>query len=173
MRGYGTSHKMKINLASSEQLKEAVAEFKNVTNITEVLERFMSDLIREGEERAKMICPKDTGMLEAGITSTLKMSKYTVTGSVICESDHAAYVEFGTGVVGENSPYPGDMGSYKRNVPSEKKDETGGWTYMADDGTFHYTHGHAPNPFMYQTAQYMKMVAPDIAKRIMSNDKQE
>lgn len=61
---------------------------------------------------AQALVRVDTGDLQAKIHMTVTLSGQNVTGSVIADSDHAAYVEFGTGIRGASSegagPYPYD-----------------------------------------------------------------
>lgn len=56
---------------------------------------------------AKSIAPVDTGDLVSKIGTTTTWQGQRVTGSVVSSSDHAAYVEFGTGVRGAASPGAG------------------------------------------------------------------
>lgn len=66
------------------------------------------------------------------------------------DSDHAAFFEFGTGVVGSAHPYP-----YEADVPWSY-DVSGhgdaGWEYYGDDGRLHWTRGLPSRPFMAPAA---------------------
>ncbi len=55
---------------------------------------------------AKLLAPVDTGDLRNSIKSNVKKSNNGVVGTVSTNSDHSAYVEFGTGQKGIKSPSP-------------------------------------------------------------------
>lgn len=80
-------------------------------------------------------------------------------GFVRVANDHAAFVEFGTGVVGQNNPHKN--GEYLAKASwgyatgpkiFTTKDGRVGWIYPTDDGGFRFTEGMASRPFMYETA---------------------
>jgi len=58
-------------------------------------------------EEARAIVPVDTGELQNSIVYTLEDVGKVVVGTVVAAADHAAYVEFGTGVRGAASPGSG------------------------------------------------------------------
>lgn len=75
---------------------------------------------------------------------------------------YAAYVEFGTGVVGSQSPHPNPQGwQYDVNAHGDE-----GWIYYDDDGggKFRWTKGFKSRPFMYNTARELEREC----KRIVS-----
>ena len=98
---------------------------------------------------ARDACPSDTGELRGSIAVTP-----TVTGcQVTCTSDHAAYVEFGTGAgTPSSSPFDADAmsGQYEVNATG-RGDE--GWAYPTDDGGFAWTHGQSGRGFMATGAE--------------------
>lgn len=63
-------------------------------------------LQKQGElvkSEAKTLCPVDTGDLRKSIRKSTKRYKGKIVARVYTNSDHAAYVEFGTGKRGETS----------------------------------------------------------------------
>ena len=67
-------------------------------------------------EEAEAIVPVDTGELrESGHTELLQAGP-TPSAAVVFDSEHAAYVEYGTGVRGADSPGAGE-GPYDPNWP--------------------------------------------------------
>ena len=53
--------------------------------------------------------------------------------TLINEYQKAVYVEFGTGIVGEENPHKmASSAGYEYNVDSPYKDEQGRWTFYAD-----------------------------------------
>ena len=96
-------------------------------------------------------------------------------GYVRVTSDHVAFVEFGTGVVGQQSPHTN--GEYLSKAAwgyatGQKifttKDGKVGWIYPTDDGGFRFTEGMKSRPFMYQTALEIQRVFPTIAMEVFS-----
>lgn len=85
---------------------------------------------------------------------------------VSADAGFAAYVEFGTGIVGAGSPHPqaSEKGiKYDRNKHGEK-----GWVYFKDD-KFRRTRGQTSKPFMYETAQQISEVAIEALERQLTN----
>lgn len=91
---------------------------------------------------AKDLCPVRDGQLRNSIRTTTRKSKYKVTALVHTNTEYAAYVEFGTGKVGETTPvankYPGPL-SYRQTKWLGKIPDVG-WRYIA---------GQPAKPYLY------------------------
>jgi hypothetical protein len=94
-------------------------------------------------------------------------------GWVKVTSDHAAFVEFGTGVVGQAMPHPNGECLSKASWSYASgahifttKDGVPGWYYPTDDGGYRFTSGQESRPFMYETALVLQMTFPSIAKEV-------
>ena len=91
---------------------------------------------------AKDLCPVRDGQLRNSIRTTTRKSKYKVTALVHTNTEYAAYVEFGTGKVGETTPvadkYPGPL-AYKQTKWKARIPDVG-WRYVA---------GQPAHPFLY------------------------
>jgi hypothetical protein len=96
-------------------------------------------------------------------------------GFVRVTNDHVAFVEFGTGVVGQANPHRN--GEYLSKAawqyatgPKIFTTQEGrvGWIYPTDDGGFRFTEGMAGRPFMYETALELQREFPRIAKEVFS-----
>ena len=96
-------------------------------------------------------------------------------GFVKVASDHVAFVEFGTGVTGQNSPHKN--GEYLSLAAWEyasgtkiftTKDGRVGWIYPTDDGGFRFTEGMKSRPFMYETALELQRDLHKITKEVFS-----
>ncbi len=96
-------------------------------------------------------------------------------GFVRVTSDHVAFVEFGTGVVGQTNPHKN--GEYLSIAAWQyatgpkiftTKDGRVGWIYPTDDGGFRFTEGMKSRPFMYETALELQRNFPNIAKAVFS-----
>ena len=83
-------------------------------------------------------------------------------GFIKANSDHAAFVEFGTGVMGQthaaSSPDKPEGWLYDVN-----KHEHDGWYYY-DHGVKRWTKGREPRPFMWQAFNELCSKAHDIAR---------
>lgn len=97
------------------------------------------------------------------------------TGFVRVTNDHVAFVEFGTGVVGQSNPHAN--GEYLSKAAWQyatgpkiftTQDGRVGWIYPTDDGGFRFTEGMESRPFMYQTALELQREFPKIAKEVFS-----
>ena len=94
-------------------------------------------------------------------------------GWVKVTNDHAAFVEFGTGVVGQSNPHRN--GEYLSKASwayatgrtiFTTKDGRVGWFYPTDDGGYRFTEGMKSRPFMYETALELQREFPRIAKEV-------
>lgn len=96
-------------------------------------------------------------------------------GFVKVTSDHVAFVEFGTGVVGQNNPHKN--GEYLSKAAWDyatgakiftTQDGRVGWIYPTDDGGFRFTEGMESRPFMYETALELQRNFEQMAKEVFS-----
>lgn len=96
-------------------------------------------------------------------------------GWVKVTNDHAAFVEFGTGVVGQSNPHRN--GEYLSKASwayatgrtiFTTKDGRVGWFYPTDDGGYRFTEGMKSRPFMYETGLELQREFPRIAKEVFS-----
>lgn len=96
-------------------------------------------------------------------------------GFVKVTSDHVAFVEFGTGVVGQNSPHRN--GEYLAKAawayatgPKIFTTQNGkvGWIYPTDDGGFRFTEGMRSRPFMHETATELALIFDQMAMEVFS-----
>lgn len=94
-------------------------------------------------------------------------------GFVKVTSDHVAFVEFGTGVVGQNNPHKN--GEYLSKAAWSyasgakiftTQDGRVGWIYPTDDGGFRFTEGMESRPFMYETALELQRDLQKITKEV-------
>jgi hypothetical protein len=96
-------------------------------------------------------------------------------GFVRVTSDHVAFVEFGTGVVGQQNPHTNgeylSKASWGYATGSKiftTKDGRVGWIYPTDDGGFRFTEGMESRPFMYETALELERQYMQIAKEVFA-----
>ena len=91
---------------------------------------------------------------------------------IVADSDHAAFVEFGTGQVGSKSSYPfpfpegvnWEYNSGESIIPIGPGQY--GWFYPGDDGRWYFTQGMPSRPFMYETLLELMKTVEKTAKEV-------
>lgn len=113
----------------------------------------------------------DTGELLSGVDGYY--SPTLNAGFVRVTSDHVAFVEFGTGVKGQENQHKNDEYLSKASwgyATGQKifttKDGRIGWIFPTDDGGFRFTQGMKSRPFMYETALELQREFPRIVKEV-------
>ena len=115
----------------------------------------------------------DTGELLSSVSGYFDY--LTNSGFVKVTNDHAAFVEFGTGVALDKKVHPN--GEYLAKASwaygsgetiLTTKDGRIGWYYPLDDGSWRFTEGMESRPFMYETALELQREFPRIAQEVFS-----
>jgi hypothetical protein len=166
-----------------EQLKKELLDYKDtlqykVDLLAKTLAETGVDVARANVARLDAIF---TGELISSIhTKYGGSSKGTVTFYLVADSEHAIYVELGTGMVGASKPYPGKLpiiyaqgktirpateDIYVRGELYVRKGEYF-WTYIGEDGKAHITKGMPSKPFMYETSLDLMKLVVKIAKGV-------
>lgn len=166
--------KYTIGLSASgfRALAKEIRKYRN--GLQEKCEEFAYRMAEEGVAIAQLkIADKDaiyTGELLSSMN--LEQGDIIYDGASFCiytACPWAAFVEFGTGVKGDNSPHPDtSIANWKYDVNNHGKK---GWYYFKD-GRWYWTNGMPSRPFMYETAQYLRdmSVISHIAKEVFCND---
>ena len=170
--------KIEINLNDEGSIKSAIGKLQRYKKNVELKTlRLVQRLTDYGAEIARVkIVSMDayyTGELLSGVAGYYSPSLNA--GFVMVTSDHAAFVEFGTGVVGQNSPHANGeyLAKASWNYASGKtifttKDGRVGWIYPTDDGGYRFTEGMPSRPFMYETALELQSNFERIAEEVFS-----
>ena len=159
--------KVKIDPYSVDSINRAIEELTRFQEKLETLpEAVVLALAETGENLAKQNVAYynayDTGELMNSITS--EVSDPGKHARIVASAPHAAYVEFGTGYRGQNSPHP-DPGVYDGGWAYDVNEHgVGGWVYRGDDGQMHFTQGFESRPYMYDTANMLRRMVRKIAK---------
>lgn len=173
-------NKIKINL-SEKSVKDAIRE----------IEEYKKDLAAKSQEIAQRLAEEGVQIACANITSLdavftgellssiheecVDDSEERSVWAVVADSDHAMFVEFGTGIVGASSPYIGDFPSdvtwsyASGKTIRQLADGRYGWFYPADDGQWYFTEGMPSRPFMYHTANELMDMVVRVAKEVFEN----
>lgn len=162
-----------------ESIANAIKELrkykKDVERKTQLLVQRLTDLGAE-VARVKIVSMGAyySGELLSGVDGYF--SPLLNTGFVRVTSDHVAFVEFGTGVKGQNSPHKN--GEYLAKAAWQyatgpkiftTKNGRVGWIYPTDDGGYRFTEGMQSRPFMYETALEIEREFPRLAKEVFSS----
>lgn len=168
-----------ISSLSASEIRKAQKELEKYRDSLTYKCRFLAEKLSErGVEIARVqIADLDaifTGELIQSLHSEYKGStKYGAIFAIVTDSDHAAYVEFGTGQRGKDRPYPyplpeGVSWDYNVGKTIRQNAVTGRyyWFYPGQDGLWHYTEGMPARPFMYLTRMELIREVPKIAKEV-------
>ena len=143
----------KVNVKDINRAIREVEKFKKEFLLK--CNRLIEALTDAGVQIAKV----EVAQLDAVYTGALMNSiegyyspTYNV-GIIKAGAYYAAYVEFGTGVVGASSAHPNPQGwQYDVNNHCDS-----GWVYYDDySGEFRWTKGFKSRPFMYNTARELE-----------------
>ena len=153
----------KLTEADIDRAIIEVKQFKR--DFLEKCNSLVAALTDEGVEIAK-VKVKELGAEYTGALVNSISGYYSPTynvGIIKAGAYYAAYVEFGTGVVGSTSPHPNPDGwAYDVNAHGDA-----GWVYYDDDaGKFRWTKGFKSRPFMYNTARQLEKDCEKIAREV-------
>ena len=148
---------------SEESIKAAVKEIgKYKRELSQKARLLVQRLVEAGVEIAKQevltLGAFDSGELHDSLDGLM----YTdgARGIIFTNCGHAAFCEFGTGVVGAASPHPTMPWEYDINSRGEK-----GWVYYDEkQGRFRWTKGMPSRPYMYLTARQLEERVVEIAR---------
>lgn len=124
-----------------EGLLELIARLDKLGgDVDEAIEKGTRGAARIVNDAAKMSCPVDTGQLRESLHTDYRREGNVHIGAVVTNVEHAAYVEFGTGPVGNGTyPYPVQGLRYKADPWLGKIPEVG----------LRMIHGQKAQPFLY------------------------
>lgn len=173
--------RFKVDIMSQSSIEQLIKELRSYQNSLEQKTRLFCERLAEiGVETAKAtvygLDAVFTGELFRSIHSEQRSSGTTVVFAVVADSEHAIYVEMGTGLVGAESPYPGKLPavyaqgkSFVELLEPFGKYEAGtyGWFYERDGHIF-FTEGMPSRPFMYFASLEMQENIVKIAKEVFA-----
>lgn len=106
-----------------------------------------------------------TGELLQSIDSYLFSFGGAPVGFIRVNAEYGLFVEFGTGIVGENSKHHPAESAFGWEYDVNDHGEVG-WLFPTDDGTYRRTRGQASRPFMYETALQLRDEFPAIVREV-------
>ena len=157
---------------SSSEIRSAIQDIKAYqSELDNKCQKFAERLAEEGIKIAKLkVTEYDaiyTGELLGSINSEPGgMIKHGGKWIIYTGCEWAPFVEWGTGIEGQQSPHPDTSivgWKYDINDHGEK-----GWFYFKD-GTWHWTKGMPSRPFMYETGRELRKIVVKIAKEVFGS----
>lgn len=160
---------------SQESIANAIKELENYQkDLMRRIDTFTRRLAEVGVEIAQMQIVSmpvfDTGKLfdsikfEKGDVLTNGVTYY-----VYSDCEYAPFVEFGTGMVGKQSPHPKPQSISMNGKTYDGYDSQGhgweGWVYYKNEH-YYWTQGAEAKPFMYNTALLLAQKVHEIALEV-------
>jgi hypothetical protein len=170
-------HKYKTDLSVNgiEQLKKELLNYKNVE-----LRQKINTLVRILAEKGVLIAQANITSYDAIFTGELLSSISAKNGGgtngtaifyIVADSKHAVFVEFGTGQIGSEAPYPYplppgvDWEYNSGKTIFEISPGQYGWFYPKGD-KWYFTQGMPSRPFMYETAMELQELILKTAREV-------
>ena len=158
---------------------------KSITDAIEQIRKYQEELDSKVKEFTKRLAEEGVQIAKANVVELLgsisseerPSGKNTSVYVVKADSDHAIYVEIGTGMIGASSPYPGKLpvvyAQGKKFITLKESfgkypAGTYGWFYYKN-GQFFFTEGMPSRPFMYNTGVELREKIGIIAKEVFGN----
>lgn len=131
---------------------------RHLTNVAkEIVQRNIVEMNKKND--------KSTGELYDSVEAIF--DEATNTGTVTVHADHALYVEYGTGVMGEWSQHPEPPASWVYNT-REGSGKDAGWWWKDRNGAWHYTLGQPAYPFFYNAKIELEERKAEIVKEVLN-----
>lgn len=158
---------------------------KSVSDAVDALRAYADNLVRAADECAGMLADYGVEAARKGVKDgdpwlsrnpgELRESIHAERNgdgsyTVATACDHAAFVEFGTGVVGQRSGYWGELPAGWDYNSGSCIDEDGYWWFLSADGkTRVWTQGQPGRGYMAAAAEELKMVAPEYLRMVIGS----
>lgn len=168
--------KTDLSRSGIADLRKQLVDYKN-----NILQQKVDLLAKRLAEKGVAIAQTNIATYDAIFTGELISSiearyggstKGTAVFYIVADSEHAVFVEYGSGQLGMEAPYP-----YPFPEGIEWNYNTGktifeispgqyGWFYPGEDGKWYFTQGMPSRPFMYETAVELMTEIAKTAKEV-------
>lgn len=164
--------KTDLSVKGIEKLKKELLNYKD-----NILQHKVDLLAKTLADKGVDIAQANVARLDAIFTGELISSIHTKYGGgtkgtaifyVVADSEHAIYVEMGSGLIGASKPYPGKLPAVyaQGKTIHHTKDGKYGWFYQDDNGNWYFTEGMPSRPFMYETSLELMNLVVETAKEV-------
>ena len=181
--------KITFNPFNAESIDTAIQELNAYgKRLDAKMDIFLQRLAEVGVTIAKSKVLTMDAVFTAELLNSLHLEQRGTAYFIVSDSEHTAFVEFGTGDYGNMNPYPypipEEIGSWDYNVGEHiqyaQEDLQWGewfipagsyyWWYVGKDGKWHLSRGMRSRPFMYETAVQLgrRQVISKIAKEVFN-----
>lgn len=165
-----------LSVSSIEKLKKDLQAYQN--DLQRKCRLLAERLAEKGVEIAKIridtLGAVFTGELKSSVHAEDKGGNETkAIFAIVVDSRHAAFVEFGSGQMGQEAPYPyplPDGVDWEYNTGKtifEISPGEYGWFYQRD-GQWYFTQGMPSRPFLYETFIELKSIVEKTAKEVFA-----
>lgn len=128
--------------------------------VEEGLSKAIGKQAKKVQATAKLLCSVNQGELRNSIKTSVETEAGRVIGTVYTNKKYAAYVEFGTGPVGEQNHAgisPEVTPAYSQNpwwihesmIDKKDAEQYHFFKIETENGSFYQTHGQPAQPFLY------------------------
>lgn len=166
-----TTLEVKLSPSSIKDAKERIQKYRN--SLPNKLDDFCERLCEEGVEAAIQEVKVASGELQSGISFR---SEGTHDYCVVSDGYYAAFVEFGTGVVGEldHAFEPPPEAGWKYDTlgtpEAHDPDDPTTWYYYDENNQRFSTQGQRGEGYMGKAALTMRFRVQEIAKEVFNFD---
>lgn len=174
-------HKIVVNVFSQKSIEDAIKGLQSYQDyLTYKCQLFAEKLAQRGVEIARVQVAELDAIFKRDLIESIHSEYETsVRGggiwAVVAGTDHAMFVEFGTGVIGKAQPYKGTLPEgvtweyASGKTIRQLADGRYGWFYKGKDGNWYFTEGMPSRPFMYNTANELRSIIVSTAKEVFKD----
>lgn len=164
------SKRITVKTMNTKSIDRAIKEIRGRKRFVERRVRMLSEMLAQrGEEIARERIAHYTNGT-GNLAQHIKVWTEYVGGKfktyIELDTPYAAYVEFGTGIIGAGDSHPRASQRWAYDVNGHGE---AGWVYQDDAGEFHWTQGEPAKPIMYETLQQLKQEFPEIVKEVFEH----
>lgn len=174
-------HKIVVNVFSQKSIEDAIKGLQSYQDyLTYKCQLLAEKLAQRGVEIARVQVAELDAIFKRDLIESIHSEYETsVRGggiwAVVAGTDHAMFVEFGTGVIGKAQPYKGTLPEgvtweyASGKTIRQLADGRYGWFYKGKDGNWYFTEGMPSRPFMYNTANELRSIIVSTAKEVFKD----
>ena len=174
-------HKIVVNVFSQKSIEDAIKGLQSYQDyLTYKCQLLAEKLAQRGVEIARVQVAELDAIFKRDLIESIHSEYETsVRGggiwAVVAGTDHAMFVEFGTGVIGKAQPYKGTLPEgvtweyASGKTIRQLADGRYGWLYKGKAGIWYFTEGMPSRPFMYNTANELRSIIVSTAKEVFKD----
>lgn len=162
--------KIRVTLGQIDKAIDFLDDYEK--KLHKKLERLVQQLAENGADIARAYVFNYGAFNLGDLYGSIAMYREGNKAVIFTDSDHAAFVEFGTGVVGGYNPYPAEIPvgwSYASGQTINP--ETGAWFFYNETTKVSgWTQGMPSRPFMWDTAVDLRRSLVAVARKVFAEN---